>query len=110
MTQRYFVSLLAAVAMTLSLGASAAPSAVSPSSSASATIVAEQPVAEKLNLNSADAATLQRELSGIGKTKAQAIVDYRDRHGDFASVDELLEVDGIGKTLFDRNRDKLKVN
>ena len=72
--------------------------------------MAEQPVAEKLNLNSADAATLQRELSGIGKTKAQAIVDYRDRHGEFASVDELLEVDGIGKTLFDRNRDKLSVN
>ena len=108
MNQRYFTSILAAVAMTLSLGASAAPAAVSPSSSATA--VAEQPVAEKLNLNSADAATLQRELSGIGKTKAQAIVDYRDRHGEFASVDELLEVDGIGKTLFDRNRYKLSVN
>ena len=108
MNQRYFTSILAAVAMTLSLGASAAPAAVSPSSSATAG--AEQPVAEKLNLNSADAATLQRELSGIGKTKAQAIVDYRDRHGEFASVDELLEVDGIGKTLFDRNRDKLSVN
>lgn len=64
----------------------------------------------RINLNAADASTLQKELSGIGEAKAQAIVAYRDINGPFASVDELLEVKGIGKAILDRNRDKLEVN
>ena len=53
---------------------------------------------------------LQRELSGIGETKAKAIVAYRDTHGAFASVDELLEVKGIGEATLEKNRDKLMVD
>ncbi len=63
-----------------------------------------------VNLNTADAETLQRELAGIGATKAQAIVAYRDAHGSFASVDELLEVKGIGEATLNKNRDKLTVD
>ncbi|MDD1013488.1 ComEA family DNA-binding protein [Pseudomonas rubra] len=66
--------------------------------------------AAKLDLNHADATTLQSTLVGIGKTKAEAIVAYRNEHGAFTSVDELLEIKGIGKALLDRNRDKLTVN
>lgn len=62
-----------------------------------------------LDLNAADAATLQKELAGIGKAKAEAIVKYRDTHGPFTSVDELLEINGIGSALLERNRDKLMV-
>ncbi|MCY4123895.1 MAG: ComEA family DNA-binding protein [Pseudomonas sp.] len=62
-----------------------------------------------VDLNSADALTLQKELNGIGKAKAEAIVAYREAHGPFASVDELLEIKGIGNALLERNRDKLKV-
>jgi len=64
----------------------------------------------KLNLNIADAQTIQSELSGIGEAKAQAIVAYREANGPFSSVDELLEVKGIGKSLLDKNRDKLDIN
>ena len=64
----------------------------------------------KVDLNVADAATLQRELSGIGEAKANAIIAYRDINGPFESVDEILEVKGIGKALLDRNREKLEVN
>ncbi|WP_191488826.1 ComEA family DNA-binding protein [Pseudomonas sp. FEN] len=64
----------------------------------------------KLNLNTADAQTIQSELSGIGEAKAQAIVAYREANGPFSSVDELLEVKGIGKSLLDKNRDKLDIN
>ncbi|SHM99924.1 ComEA family DNA-binding protein [Phytopseudomonas punonensis] len=77
---------------------------------------ATEPVAQQvaelnpINLNTADAETLQRELSGVGAVKAQAIVAYRDTHGEFASVDELLEVKGIGEALLERNRSKLTVN
>jgi len=64
----------------------------------------------KIDLNSADSATLQRELSGIGEAKAKAIVAYRESNGPFASVDELLEVKGIGKALLDRNRERIELN
>jgi len=64
----------------------------------------------KVNLNEADASTLQRELAGIGEAKAKAIVAYRETNGTFSSVEELLEVKGIGKAILDRNRDKLDVN
>lgn len=69
----------------------------------------QQPITQ-LNLNTADAPTLQSTLTGIGKTKAEAIVAYREANGTFATVDELLEIKGIGKALLDRNRDKLTVN
>lgn len=63
----------------------------------------------RVNLNTADADTLKKELSGVGLTKATAIVKHRQAYGPFESVEELLEVTGIGKTLLDRNRDKLVV-
>ena len=63
-----------------------------------------------VNLNTADEATLQRELSGVGAAKARAIVAYREANGNFASADELLEVTGIGKAIYDKNRDKVAVN
>lgn len=76
----------------------------------SAQPLAEQAVANRIDLNSADAATLKRELSGVGSVKANAIVSHRDTHGAFVSVDELLEVQGIGKSIFEQNRDKLSVD
>jgi competence protein ComEA len=63
-----------------------------------------------INLNAADVETLTRELMGIGETKAKAIVDYREAHGPFSSVDELLEVKGIGAATLEKNRAKLSVN
>ncbi|HEF4759217.1 TPA: helix-hairpin-helix domain-containing protein [Pseudomonas putida] len=72
--------------------------------------VSQKAQSAKVDLNVADASTLQRELAGIGEAKANAIVAYRETNGAFASVDELLEVKGIGKAILDRNRDKLEVN
>lgn len=58
----------------------------------------------KVNINTADAALLAKRLKGIGLKKAQAIVEYRNTFGQFASIDELEEVKGIGKALIARNR------
>lgn len=91
-----------------SFSLSAAP-ASQPVTPPVAIVAAQQPTAQ-LDLNTADALTLQTALAGIGKTKAESIVAYREEHGAFASVDELLEIKGIGKALLDRNRDKLTVN
>ena len=48
-------------------------------------------------------------LSGIGQTKAQAVVNYRDAHGGFSSVEEIMNVDGIKEGLYNRIRDQIKV-
>ncbi|MCI0910768.1 MULTISPECIES: ComEA family DNA-binding protein [Pseudomonas] len=93
----------------LSMATSAAPAASAMMAEPAPVVAQAAASAGRLNLNSADAITLQQGLNGIGKAKAEAIVAYRDAHGPFASVDELLEIKGIGKALLERNRDKLTV-
>jgi len=66
--------------------------------------------ADKVNINSANAAELERVLINIGAAKAQAIVDYRQEHGAFKSADELVRVRGIGLRTLERNRDLIEVN
>ena len=66
-------------------------------------------VAAKVNLNTADADTLARELVGIGASKAEAIIAHRQAHGPFATVDELLEVKGIGTAILEKNLHRLSV-
>jgi len=62
-----------------------------------------------VNVNTADVETLARELDGIGPSRAQAIVDYRDKNGPFRSAEELLKVQGIGQRVLDQNRDNIRV-
>lgn len=60
-----------------------------------------------VNINAADAETLAESLDGIGPVKARAIVEHREANGDFASVEELLEVRGIGDGTLDSLRDSV---
>ncbi|AHG87274.1 DNA uptake protein [Bibersteinia trehalosi USDA-ARS-USMARC-190] len=60
-----------------------------------------------VNLNTATAAEIQDKLVGIGAKKAQAIVEYREKNGNFISLEQLTEVSGIGKATLDKNRDRL---
>ena len=69
---------------------------------------AASPEDGRLNLNTASLAELMT-LSGIGQTKAQAVVNYRDAHGGFSSVEEIMNVDGIKEGLYNRIRDQIKV-
>jgi competence protein ComEA len=59
---------------------------------------------KKINLNTATLAELD-SLPGIGPVLAQRIIDYREEHGPFQSVDELLNVKGIGPELLEKIRD-----
>jgi len=61
-------------------------------------------LAGPVDVNSADAETIARELNGVGTTRAQAIVAYRQEYGAFKSEDELLNVTGIGRHILDVNR------
>ncbi|MFD1358262.1 helix-hairpin-helix domain-containing protein [Fictibacillus halophilus] len=60
-----------------------------------------------LNINSADLSELQT-LSGVGPSKAQSIISYREEFGPFNSIDQLLEVRGIGEKTIEDWKDKIK--
>jgi competence protein ComEA len=64
---------------------------------------------EKVNINTADAGTIDRVLVGVGPAKAEAIVAYRKEHGPFKSADQLAGVKGIGLSLVEKNRDRIVV-
>ena len=60
-----------------------------------------------VNINTANAKTLASTLKGVGSVKAQAIVDYREKHGLFSSVGSLHSVKGIGETIVAENRENM---
>ena len=66
-------------------------------------------LAGPVNVNTADAKTISEELQGVGLSKAQAIVEYRQKHGPFKSADDLSLVKGIGERTVELNRDNILV-
>jgi len=65
--------------------------------------------AERVDINAANAAELATGLVGIGQSKAEAIVDYRESNGPFKSADDLSLVKGIGPATIEKNRDRIGV-
>jgi len=59
-----------------------------------------------ININEATVKELSG-LSGIGKSKAEAIIAFRIEHGNFENVDDLKKVKGIGKKTFESIKDKI---
>jgi len=62
-----------------------------------------------ININTADADILAASLKGVGLKKAQAIVAWRTEHGQFKSVEELLEVKGVGSAILAKNKSAIKL-
>ncbi|NCB52572.1 MAG: helix-hairpin-helix domain-containing protein [Clostridia bacterium] len=59
---------------------------------------------ENININSADAETL-RLLPGIGEVLSERMIEYREENGPFGDISEIMEVEGIGQTTFDKIKD-----
>ena len=62
---------------------------------------------ETVNINTADAATIDRVLVNVGPAKADAIVAYRKANGAFRSAEQLALVKGIGLKTVEKNRDRI---
>ena len=62
--------------------------------------------ATPVNINTADAQKIADSVSGLGLKKAQAIIDYRTKNGDFKTLDDLNKVSGIG----DKTIEKIKAD
>jgi len=60
--------------------------------------------AGKVNINNATAEQIATAMTGIGESKAKAIVEYRKSHGKFKSVQDLENVDGIGSKTVEKNK------
>ena len=67
-------------------------------------------LAGPVDVNTADAETISAELKGVGLAKAQAIIDYRKKHGPFRSADDLSLVKGIGERTVELNRSDIKIS
>ena len=61
-----------------------------------------------ININIANKEQLMK-ISGVGKTKAEAIISYREKNGDFKKKEDITKVRGIGKATFEKIKDKIEV-
>ena len=61
-----------------------------------------------ININTANKEQLMK-ISGVGKTKAEAIISYREKNGDFKKKEDITKVKGIGKATFEKIKDKIEV-
>ena len=63
---------------------------------------------EIININTANKEQLMK-ISGVGKTKAEAIIAHREKNGDFKTKEDITKVRGIGKSTFEKIKDKIEV-
>jgi competence protein ComEA len=63
--------------------------------------------ATPVNINTADAKTIADSLHGIGAKKAQTIVDFRAKNGEFKTIDDLAKVSGIGAKTIEKNKNDI---
>lgn len=61
---------------------------------------------DKININSADITSLCT-LDSIGETKAKRIIDYRTSNGKFSTIEDIMNVEGIGESTFKKIKDKI---
>ena len=66
-------------------------------------------LASTININTADAQALSKNIKGVGLKKAQSIVAFREANGEFKKIEDLMKVKGIGKKLLEKNKGSIIV-
>ena len=74
-----------------------------------ALVLSSVTAAAPVNINTASATEIAEALNGIGMSKAQAIVDYREAYGRFNKADEIVFVRGIGESTYENNKGDILV-
>jgi comEA protein len=69
---------------------------------------ASKVIDQKININTASAAELQ-QLPRIGEKVAQRIIDFREKHGNFQKIEEIMKVKGIGEKMFTNLKELITV-
>ena len=64
----------------------------------------------EVNINTADAPTLAAGLTGVGPSRAEDIVRYREAFGPFTTVEQLAEVKGVGPSTLEKNRARITLD
>lgn len=62
---------------------------------------------QTVNINTADAKSLAKQLIGVGTSRAKKIVKYRDSHGPFSSAEDLSKIKGISKNIVEKNKERI---
>ena len=65
--------------------------------------------ADVVDINRANAQEIAVSLKGVGIKKAEAIVQYREQHGSFKTIEELVNVKGIGTRTVELNMDNIQI-
>jgi len=66
--------------------------------------------AEPVDINLASADALAQNIVGVGPVTAQKIISYREEHGGFQTVDELMNISGVGIKVLEANQDVLMID
>jgi competence protein ComEA len=88
--------------------AAGVPRAASAEKTGSTEVKAATSGGDKVNINTADVKGLMK-LSGVGRSMAERIVQYREAHGPFKKSEELRKVEGVSAGLWERNRERIVV-
>lgn len=109
MTLTTLTKALSAAAIVMACSFSPFVAAAQATAVAKTNAAATKSKAGSLNLNSANAAELTDKLVGVGPKKAEAIVAWRKANGGFKNPAQLMEVKGIGPSLYERNKAILSI-
>jgi competence protein ComEA len=95
-------------AVVVSLSAVSFTQAETTSPATKSPVEQQLPKTDKVNLNTADVDALM-SLKGVGAKKAEAIVAWRKENGQFKSIEQLMDVKGIGESIFEINKSRLSI-
>jgi len=98
----------AMMALAIGLLVVTSPATIAAEKSTKSPSIASQQAEVKVNINKASVIDLTN-LKGVGEKKAMAIIEYRNTVGKFTSVEQLMEVKGIGKSTLEKNRKNISL-